>query len=138
MLFSLFLLFFYVALCILYVFQRIVKTAEDLPRGDTESQDFYDNYKFYNTRDRDKTIKDLLDDKQRRIDSKDKQDRVNESSLICERPSDPFQKTMLRREEQPCMAKLIDNLNFTVKESSVFFPLDVFDNSMYKALNIHF
>lgn len=122
-----------------YYIQRIVKAAEDLPRGDTESQDFYDNYKFYNTRDRDKTIKDILDDKQRRIDSKDKQDRVNESSPFCDRPSDPHQtSSVYRRETEPCMAKLIDSLNFTVKESSVFFPLDVFDNSMYSALTNSF
>ena len=123
----------------LIFFQRIVKAAEDLPRGDSESNDFYDNYKFYNTRDLDKTTKEIFDDKQRRIDSKEKQERVNEPSLICDRPSDPNHKTpsVLRREEQPCMAKLIDNLNFTVKESSVFFPIDVFDNSMYNVLKNH-
>lgn len=131
-------MFFYVFFCTYYI-QRIVKAAEDLPRGDTESQDFYDNYEFYNTRNRDKTIQDVKDDKQRRIDSKDKQDRVNESSPFCERPSDPHQtSTVYQREAKPCMAKLIDSLNFTVKESSVFFPLDVFNNSMYSALTNSF
>lgn len=119
-------------------FQRIVKTAEELPKVDNTTS--FENFTFTNTRPRDEFRKELLrlkalDDERLEKASQDKnytkkRKPINDSP-ICYKSNNPDSYYSDDGEQDyGCAAKFNETLNLKSREASVFLPLDIFDKGI--------
>lgn len=115
--------------------QRIVKTAEELPKVYENTTNF-ENYTFTHTRTRDKFRKELLrlkaiDDEKLEKLSQDKnytkKRKPIDESPICYKRSHPDDDDGNDQPDHGCMAKFNETIDLKSKEASIFLPLDVFD-----------
>lgn len=122
--------------------QKIVKVTEELPRVFENTTNF-ENYTFVNTRRRDKFKKEL--ETERAIRNAILEERSNWANHTKKRiPPEPLicykSNKADDNSDEPdfgCYAKFNESINAKSKESSVFFPIDVFDKDANITRIIH-